>query len=848
MKSISHYSSEKTVMRLFVFLFAICSSTLLVGEEIDFNRDIRPILSDNCFHCHGPDAATREADLRLDTRVGLLGDDGEQGVVVPRQPDASELLRRITSDDVDQRMPPPASKLTLTPAEIAKLQAWVVAGAAWQQHWAFETPQRPAIPAVKQLDWPQNEIDYFVLQQLEHNGLQPKQEAAKDKLLRRVTFDLTGLPPTIAELDAFLHDTSSDAYETAVNRLLQSPAYGERMVWDWLDAARYADTNGYQGDPTRTMWPWRDWAIEAFNQNMPYDQFTIEQLAGDLLDNATLEQRIATGFNRNHMHNGEGGRIADETRVENVFDRVETTATVWLGLTMTCSRCHDHKFDPIKQREYYQLFAYFNNSSENGGISGGSVPPLLELPTPEQRSVLEELSTRIPMLAEQIKTYETEQLLTKSTADQKQESEPSDIDKETKPAELTDETKALLAKAPVSRSSEELQRLIEQFTKPDTTYAQQLTELKTAIELRKSTQESILRMMVMDALDQPRETFVLERGMYNKPTEIKVVPDVPAVLPKLPADAPTNRLTLARWIVDRENPLTARVTVNRYWQSFFGIGLVKTAEDFGAQGERPSHPELLDWLAVEFMESGWDVKSLLKRIVMSAAYRQSAQTTAEDLEIDPENRLISRGPRFRLPAYMIRDAALANSGLLFEQLGGPPVKPYQPSGVWEEATFGNQTYSQDHGESLYRRSLYTFWRRIVGPTMFFDSSKRQVCSVKMTRTNTPLHALATLNDVTYVESARVLAQRLLAEDLTTAARIKKAFRLATSRLPHERELQVLTDRFENLCGVYQSDLDEARALIATGEFPADESLAPAEHAALTGICLMLLNLDEALTK
>ena len=785
------------------------------APAVDFNRDVRPILAENCFACHGPDAGQRKAGLRLDLREGALATlAAGLAAVVPGRPDAGTLMRRVAS----RTMPPPGSNKRLTDAQIALLRRWIGQGASYSRHWSFVPPVRPQIPRVRNPRWPVNAIDSFVLARLGRERLQPSSAAGRATLIRRVSLDLTGLPPNPSEVDAFLSDRSANAYEKVVDRLLASPRYGERMAWEWLDAARYADTNGYQGDRTRIMWPWRDWVIDAFNQNMPFDRFTVEQIAGDLLPNATLAQKIATGFNRNHMLNGEGGRIPEESRVDYVVDRVDTTSTVWLGLTLGCARCHDHKFDPLAQRDYYRLFAYFNNLPETGSVDrGGNANPVLSLPTPEQ-------STQMSALQERIRTAESR-----------------------------------LPAAPVA-DRPGLQKEID--------------EARKAVQ---DLEKSVLTTMVMEERPQPRDTFLLVRGAYDRPGE-KVTPGVPASLPGPASDAPPNRLGLARWLVDPANPLTSRVAVNRYWQMLFGTGLVKTAEDFGIQGERPSHPELLDWLAVEYRALGWDTKALLRLMVTSATYRQSSdfgfpisdfglKTSASEsairnprsaisksairnlLSIDPENRLLARASRFRLPSAVLRDQALFVGGLLVEKVGGAPVKPYQPAGIWEDATFGQIKYEQDRGDKLYRRSLYTFWRRIVGPTTLFDTASRQSCTVRQSRTNTPLHALTLLNDITFVEAARAFAQRVMKEGGSTQEeRIDFAFRLAAARRATGQERRTLLRSLARLRAHYAADPAAALKLLSIGESPRDQSLDPVQHAAFTGLCSLVLNLDEVLSK
>jgi hypothetical protein len=772
-------------MSRFVVLLALIVPAVVPGADptVDFNRDVRPILSDHCFKCHGPDEKERKAELRLDTRESAVG----QEVIVPGKSDQSELVRRITAQDPAQRMPPPSTGKRLTQSQIETLRRWIDQGAPYAKHWAFIPPKRQ----------PGGSIDEFIRQRLATAGLTPSPEASRETLIRRVTLDLTGLPPTPAEIDAFLRDSSPDAYEKVVDRLLSSPRFGERLALDWLDAARFADTHGYHIDSGRDMTRWRDWVINAFNRNLPFDQFTIEQLAGDLLPNATVDQKIASGFNRNHMINFEGGAIPEEYHTAYIVDRVNTTATVWLGLSLACAQCHDHKYDPFTQRDYYRLYAFFHNVPENGlDGSRGNAAPLLRFPTPQQQQELDRL-------AEELRAWQPIEKLPL----------------------LAD-----WAKSQRSRLQQERDKLERQV--PTT--------------------------MVMQEMPQPRDTFVLIRGAYDKKGE-KVTAALPAVLLEKPisADRPLNRLDLARWIVSEDNPLTARVIVNRYWQMFFGTGLVKTSEDFGTQGEFPSHPELLDWLAVHFRESGWNVKQLVKMIVMSATYRQDSRVRPEHLQKDPENRLLARAPRLRLPAEFIRDQALAVSGLLNGEIGGKSVFPYQPPGLWEElmsradgANWTAQTYTPSHGKDLYRRTMYTFWKRTCPPPTLatFDAPDREVCTVRRPRTNTPLQALILLNDPTYVEASRKLSERLLREADTTEARIRLAFRLCTSRLPSAQEASILQRLLEDRLRRYQNDPAAAARLLAVGESPRDESLSVSELAAWTSLAGVLLNLDETITR
>lgn len=714
-------------------------------------------------------------------------------------------------------------------------------------HWAYQAPVRPVVPRAPLRPTQalrRNAIDAFVQQRLEQEGLEPAPEAGRESLLRRVTLDLTGLPPTFAEVEAFRHDPAPDAYERVVDRLLASPSYGERMAWEWLEAARYADSNGYQGDAERTMWPWRDWVVSALNCNLPFDQFTVAQLAGDLLPSPTFEQKLATGFVRNHMINGEGGRIAEENRIDYLFDQTETVGTVWLGATLNCSRCHDHKFDPVTQRDYYGLLACFNRTAIDGSGGDPQARPNLEVPTPEQRDQRRSAEVIAEAAAGRTEAFEVEKF-------PRGKGEP--LEKSPALAELPEDIRASL-KVPVrQRDAGRLEKLAEYWKEKDASYATSLGAQRRAVQDREAIQRGIPKVMVMEDAPSERETFVLRRGIYTQPGA-KVAPAVPAHLGSPQVREGTggisNRLDLAHWLLHPGHPLTARVTVNRYWQLFFGVGLVKTAEDFGVQGERPSHPLLLDWLATEFIESGWDVKHLHRLIVTSATYRQTSRVEAKARERDPENRLLARGPRMRLPSWMIRDAALHAAGLLVDQVGGPPVRPYQPSGVWEEATFGAKRYAPDQGAGLYRRSLYVFWRRIVGPTMFFDVASRQTCTVRTPRTNVPLHALLTLNDTTYVEAARVLAEQLLRTggDASSDARLDHLARLVLGREWSAEEKRILIAGLERNRHGFAADEAAARRLLRTGASPRDENLSAVELASWTLACSTVLNLDEALSK
>ncbi len=1033
-----------------VFLPALVWVSAAIAEtpaSIEFNRDVRPILSDRCFACHGPDPANRKSKLHFDTEEGARQDLGGRFAIVPGDPERSELIRRVTTDKKSLRMPPAyAGYAALTPGEVDILRRWIQQGAPWQKHWSLIPPRTPAIPSVRHAAWVRNPIDAFVAARLEREGLQPSPEADRAALIRRLTLDVTGLPPTPAEIDAFVRDETPGAYERLADRLLQSPRYGERMAARWLDAARYADTNGYQTDGERVMWRWRDWVIDAFNQNMPFDRFTIEQLAGDLLPNPTVEQRIATGFNRNHRGNGEGGIIPEEYAVEYVVDRVETTSTVWLGLTMGCTRCHDHKYDPFTQKDFYRLYAFFNNIPERGRAwKYGNSPPMMPAPTRDQQEQVRRLDEQIaaadrrlaelrPRIEQAQREWEkslrrrapmdgslTEDLVAHfaldgdgqtpvfkdgsaafaagrvggaASLDGKRYLDAGEVarfgfyDKFTISAWIRPEapTGVIVAKTEdvaeglgyglhlqngkvqvnlvqrwlddslrveteqplplgewrhvamtydgsrvaggvriyVNGEPQKLKVLIDDLNQsfdtkeplrigsgygpenrfrgliddvrvfrgalppgdiailadpaPVTAIARArpakrspasqaklaryfLTQeapeevrqaYRAVVDLRKQRQaliESLPTVMVMQELPTPRPAHLLIRGAYDRPGE-QVERQTPAALPPMAPDLPRDRLGLARWLVDPSNPLPARVFVNRLWQMYFGAGLVKTVEDFGSQGEWPSHPELLDWLATEFIRSGWDVKRMVKTIVTSATYRQASQASPELLQRDPENRLLARGPRFRLPAEMVRDQALAVSGLLVEKLGGPSVKPYQPAGLWTELS-GGEDYRQDHGENLYRRSLYSFWKRTAPPPAMstFDAAGRETCVVRETRTNTPLQALTLMNDVTYVEAARHLAQRMMKEGgAGPAERIAFGYRLATARAIPARAAEVLRESYFHHLDRYQSSRAEAEALLSAGESPRDPSLVVPELAAYTVVASLILNLDQTVTK
>lgn len=1049
-------------------------------DGIEFNRDIRPILSDNCFACHGPDEKTRQAGLRLDqaeqARMRLASG---RTALVPGRPEDSELVRRVISTDSAEKMPPMDSGKHLTPAQTEVLTKWVKQGGEFQAHWSFERPIRPRNPAApgEMAGWPRNAIDSFALAAMLKNQLHPSSEADRQHLIRRVTLDLTGVSPTLEELDEFLADKSADAFEKVVDRLLASPQYGERMSLDWLDAARYADTHGFNNDTTRYMWRWRDWTIEAFNSGMPFDDFVTEQLAGDLLPEPTLNQRIATGFNRNHVINSEGGIIPEEYRVEYVADRVHTTATILLGLSFGCARCHDHKFDPLTQREYYQFFAFFNNLNEQGEAGRvGNAEPTIKAPTAEQVDRQQSLARQLALLNEGLQkqsdivtsrmsewepklreyyagngaapvpalhwpldefagpevaelndtrrkgqvvgkaewvagkmggaikldgnshieagdfanfertdkfslgawvsvaskdaatiisrmddadahrgfdllmvggkltahlvhhwpdnalhvvtkaeipvnewkhlfvTYDGSsrgeglklyvdgklqdvEITNKHLSETTRTSKPLRIGRRTSGApcrgliddvrifdrELsadevaavagTDGIRELLSIAADQRTVEQTNQLVRAYLTRFDQVFQQLSAQKAEIDKQRiDLEKGVPTAMVMQEMPQPRKTFVLKRGQFDQPGE-EIQPDTPASLPPFPAGLPRNRLGLAKWLLAPDHPLTARVAANRSWSLFFGSGLVETVEDFGSQGQWPTHLELLNWLAADFAglisassdsspedsalmkRIRWDVKRLHRMIVTSATYRQSSRVTDELREKDPQNKWLARGARFRFQAEAIRDNALEIAGLLSQRIGGPSVSPYQPAGLWDDVAVGadyeGTVYRQDKGEGLYRRSMYTFWKRTCPPPGLntFDAPEREVCTARRSRTNTPLQALVLLNDPTYLEAARKLAERVMIHGgADPASKVTMAYRLVLSRSPSVEELRVTVGLFQRRLSRCQQDSTAARKLLSVGESSVDSSLAEVELAAWSSVMSVLLNLDEAITR
>ena len=1019
-----------------VLLSALLATSAHAAGKLDFNRDIRPILSDNCFACHGLDAKERKADLRLDTPEGAYTAIDGAFPIKPGAPDASTVLQRILTTDEDEVMPPPDSHKKLTLAQIATLKQWITEGAEYKKHWSFEAPVKAAVPQIRNQESKiRNPIDSFIQAELAQHSLSPAPEASRETLIRRVTLDLTGLPPTPAEIDAFLADTSADAYEKLVNRLLKSERYGEHMGRHWLDVARYADTHGLHLDNERSMWPYRDWVVRAFNANLPYDQFTIWQLAGDLLPDATMEQKIASGFNRCNVTTSEGDSINEEFIFRYAVDRTETTIAVWMGLTAGCAVCHDHKFDPISQKEFYSLYSFFNSTADpamDGNIL--LTPPVLRLSSDEQAKKLAEYEKGIAATQEKVRaaiaTLNYTDPATLNPPPPVQKSETVWFDDDLPPGVKFDVAgdPTRFVDAPVKSGKKALQRTAQGVAQdffssgvkldvppngqisvecfldaknppkavmlqfhtagwnhravwgeegaipfgkvrtpervrvgalPETgkwvtlTVAADKLGLKPGIKIsgfaftqfggtvtwdrlaissrvepakdpqwswtvwskknqgrrveglpndlltlvrgkkpeewpepevkrlkewwfeneyqgareiiggirseklaleaqKKALEDQIPATFIMADLPQPRDSFIMERGQYDKPKD-KVTHATPAVFPPLPKQASYSRLDLAKWLVSPQHPLTARVQVNRLWQQFFGTGLVKTANDFGSQGEPPSHPELLDFLAVTFREGGWDMKQFVKLLVTSHAYRQSSQFAVRDSQLDPENRLLARGPRFRLDAEVVRDSALFVSGLLSPTIGGKGVKPYQPENIWEPVAFGGsntKNYLQDHGESLYRRSLYTFWKRTAPPPNMtsFDAPNRESYCLRRERSNTPLQALTLMNDVQFFEAARNFAQRVLLAEKSADSRLTALFRAATSRFPSAQEAEIMRQTLDRHLAAYTAKPEEAAKAISYGESKPDASLKASELAAWTMVANLVLNLDEAVTK
>lgn len=1040
---IFHRSAVGVIFAIALGTNAFRSDRSVYAGAPDYQRDVRPILAEHCFRCHGLDAQARQAELRLDRveEATRPSSSGRIAIAVGR-PEESELLRRIVTKDEQTRMPPQDAGKSLNSNQVQTLREWIGAGAPYSEHWAFSKPKPNSLPDVRDTSWPKNFIDTFVLHRLDIEGLRPSPSAQPERLLRRVWLDLVGMPPTPEAIDAFLIQWNRDpdsAYENTVDRLLSSSHLGERLAIDWLDGARYADTNGYFGDRPRVAWPWRDWVIQAFNSNQPFDDFTVEQIAGDLLPEANRDQKIATGFVRNSMANNETGIIDEEFRVEAVADRIETMASVWMGLTVGCAQCHDHKYDPISQREYYQLFAYFNNLDEGGLVTQDSPPPTIEVPTDEQLATVARLSreraelensmeplarelehqlvawktdlpsklSRLPMDASVVCDFDSDQslgrvvgnslvtergvrgLAARLDATQHVEvSENLDVDRpwtvsvwfqptgslncicsKIEPTErrrgiefiwqkgrlqmnlvhrwgsdeivittrdavssggwhhllvsydgnrraggvrvvidghpaalnvlrdalsssiscseplrigrrdsglgfygLIDEfrfiprvvedeesknwkdTEQLLGIH--SRSEEELlpverQLLRDYYMTHEAPQIVQSTyqKLQLARQAERESRSSIPTALVMKEREKTRDTFLLIRGQYDARGDV-VQPATLEALAAAPLRSEPNRLGLARWLVSSDHPLTARVGVNRFWQIFFGEGLVRTPNDFGTQGESPTHPELLDELSLRWMQSGWEVKQLLRWIVTSATYRQASEAVGDSLERDPDNRLLSRGPRFRLSAELVRDQALSASGLLSSKLGGPSVHPYQPEGLWEAVSYNAEdSYQPDQGEGLWRRSLYTYWKRQSPPPALqtFDAPTREKCLIRRPRTNTPLQALVLLNDPTYMAAAQTLALQSFQRTTSDEERIRNIFRRVLSRWPEREEVQSLA-RFRLRQQEQLANEPHLASLLVREADAMEKSCTELELAAWTLVAHTILNLDEAITR
>jgi hypothetical protein len=799
---------------------------------VDFNRDVRPILSAKCFQCHGPDDKARKAGVRLDRRDSATAANRKgRRPIVPGKVAESELLRRIAADD-EELMPPPKIGKRLSPDQVALLTRWVEQGAPYAQHWAYVKPLRPDLPSVKDKTWPHTPIDVFLLARLEKEGLRPAPPADRYTLVRRLALDLTGLPPTLDEVDRFIADNSPTAYEDLVDRLLAKPSYGERWAHVWLDLARYADSQGYANDPDRTIWRWRDWVIEALNDNLPFDRFTVEQLAGDLLPNATPEQLIATGFHRNTLTNTEGGTNPEEFRSAAVVDRVNTTLQVWMGVTIACAQCHNHKYDPFSQKEYYQLYSIFNNCQD---ANGGDDAPTLQAARIGQEQPAAQASARLAELRKKL-DEETRKL------DADRAKWEKAVDRKTLPKEIAD----ILAKPADKRDKAQADKLTAQYHATSTAWKDLDAQVRTLDGQLKqlTTTTPILRE------GPARPTNIHIRGNFLDKGEA-VRPGLPAVFAPPTQAESLNRLALARWLVSPDNPLTARVAVNRLWEELFGVGIVETSENFGAQGEPPFHPELLDFLAAEYVRLGWDTKKMLKLLVTSAAYRQSSQVSEALARHDPNNRLLGRGPRVRLPAETIRDQALFVAGLLSPKMYGPPVQPPRPNFGLTAAFGGTTDWATSGGDDKYRRGLYVRWRRNAPyPSMTtFDAPERTVCNVRRLRTNTPLQALVTLNDPVYVEAAQALARRMLSQGGScNADRAAYGFRLCLARPPRDDEVKRLVVLFEKTRAQFRTARDAAAALATKPLGPAPAGMDVVDLAGWTVVANVLLNLDETLAK
>ena len=828
---------KRMPVMLFGLLTAlVCQGTARAeaGPPISYSRDIKPILAAHCYACHGPDEGRRKAKLRLDVRAIAV-----RKAIKPGDPAGSSLIERITSDDADEVMPPPSSKKgALTAEQIDLLKRWIEQGARFDIHWAYVKPVKPKLAAVRNRAWPRNAIDLFIAAKHEQLGYQPAPEADRITLLRRLNFDLLGLPPTPEEVDAFVRDTSSNAYEKVVDRLLASPHFGERMAIYWLDLVRYADTGGYHSDNHRDIALYRDWVIDAFNRNKRFDQFTIEQLAGDLLPQPTKEQRIASGYNRLLQTTEEGGAQAKEYTAKYVADRVRNFSSVWLATTLGCCECHNHKFDPFTTKDFYSLGAFFADVKERAVGRQEQAP----MPGPEQQAQLERLDKELAALRAALAKPALAVEVGQSAWEERTRGKPDGL-----PAPVV----AALKVEPEKRDAQQKETLAAHYR----TIAPELSALRDKIAdvegRKKQLLDAIPKTLVTEAIS-PRTMRILPRGNWMDDSGPLVGPAVPQTLPALEASGRrANRLDLARWLIARDNPLTARVFVNRLWKLAFGQGIVKSLEDFGTQGALPTHPELLDFLAIEFMDNGWDVKHMLKLMLMSSTYRQSSHAGAELRQRDPGNLWLARQGRFRIDAEMVRDNALAISGLLSPKIGGPSVKPYQPEGYWRFLNFPTRTYHHDHGPDQYRRGLYTYWQRtFLHPSLkAFDAPTREECTVERPRSSTPLQALVLLNDPTYVEAARVFAERIIKEGgATLPERLNWAYRHAVSRNIKPEEVRLLSALLARHRAEFAQEPQAARKLLSTGERPAAADVDAAELAAWTSVARVILNLHETITR
>ena len=856
--------TERSLL-LFAVLWCLANQNAN-AQVLEFDRDVRPILSEHCFACHGPDASKLKAGLRMDRKESVFSQlESGATAVVTGSPNDSEMIRRIGSHDPEQVMPPPEEGKALTTIKIETLRRWVHEGAPWTNHWSFEMIKAPVVPRENlAAGTVSNPIDSFVLSKLQSQGLSQSPKETKERLLRRVSLDLTGIPPSLHDVKEFLNDDSHTAFETVVDRLLNSIHFGERMAMPWLDLARYGDTSGYHNDSLRDMWLWREWVINAFNSNKPFDQFTIEQLAGDLVPEASIQQKVASGFHRNVMTSDEGGLIDAEYRNLYVVDRIATTGVTWLGMTVACAQCHDHKYDPITQADFYKLYAFFNNVPENGkdGVRDRNPMPYLRIisKSEEEQLALHErnlidanrkLSELTKELPEKQQVWEREFVSGKSQTELPSASSNLPLDEKGGSVEYK-EIVGLAAIPAADRSQkqkEQLEKYFRQTQVPDFAVLQKsVDDLK---KIKEDYERTLPNTMVMSEMEKPRDTFIKVRGNYDQ-DGTKVESAVPAFLPQIAKpvdDKPLNRLSLAKWLVAPEHPLTARVTVNRWWAMLFGTGIVKTLNDFGAQGERPSHPELLDWLATDLMRD-WNTKRVLKQIVLSATYQQSSQVSATLLARDQENRLLARGPRQRLDAEILRDNALAIGGILNPTIGGKSIKPSQPEGTWEINEMSGYKYEKSQGADLYRRGLYVYWRRsTVYPSFVtLDAPTREFCVSQRAKTSTPLQSLVLMNDPVFVEAARAFAQRILAEpNLDDTARVVFAWRLALTRSPNAAERSILTRMLEQQQTTYRNDMEAAKRLVAIGDLPKPANLDDRELAAWTAFSNVILNLNETIS-